>query len=676
MDGTSPLKQVGSLTVIPEVGHLSIVFALALALAQSVAPLLGAARRDLVLMKSADVFAIGQLTFIAIAFVALAWSFLSSDFSVRIVAENSHTAKPALYKLAGVWGNHEGSMLLWTLILALFGSCVALFGRDLPASLKARALSVQGMIGAAFLAFIEFTSNPFDRRVPAAAEGADLNPLLQDPGLAFHPPFLYLGYVGFSMAFSFAVAGLIEGRVDSAWARWVRPWVLAAWSFLTIGITLGSWWAYYELGWGGWWFWDPVENASFMPWLVGTALLHSALVVERRQTLVNWTILLSIVTFSLSLIGTFLVRSGVLTSVHAFAVDPARGVFILAILMAASGGAFAVYAWRAPSLAGGPTFSSLSRESALVLNNVFLTGAAATVFLGTFYPLVVDILGDDKISVGPPYFAMTFAPIMAPMLVAMSFGPLMKWRKDGVSLAASQLKGAALAALVAGAGVVFATHAVLSALGVALAAWLICGAVVAFLIRIRFGAAPLPESLRLAGALPRAAYGLFIGHAAMGVCVAGIVAMSSFASEDIRMLERGESLTVSGYVFSLEDVVEARGPNYDAERAIVAVSRNGKKVATLSTERRFYPVRQQQTTEAGIKSGLFLNLYAALGERNGSGWAIRAYVHPMASMIWLGAFGMALGGFISLSDRRFRLGARVRPKRAGLSVPGAAIPAE
>ena len=662
--------------MIPELGHLSVIFALALALAQAAIPQWGAHRRDLVLMKSGDAFALGQLAFIAIAFSTLVWSFLSSDFSVRIVAENSHTAKPTLYKFAGAWGNHEGSMLLWALILALFGSCVALFARDLPASLKARALGVQGMIGAAFLAFIELTSNPFDRLVPAPTEGADLNPLLQDPGLAFHPPFLYLGYVGFSMAFSFAVAGLLEGRVDAAWARWVRPWVLAAWCFLTIGITLGSWWAYYELGWGGWWFWDPVENASFMPWLVGTALLHSALVVERRQTLVNWTILLSIVTFSLSLIGTFLVRSGVLTSVHAFAVDPARGVFILAILMAASCGALAVYAWRAPSFAAGPTFSPVSREGALVLNNIFLVCAAATVFLGTFYPLIIDALGDDKISVGPPYYVMTFAPIMAPMLIAMSVGPLMKWRKDGLVFPLSRLRVALVAALVVGAGVILATRAVLSAFGLALAAWLVGGALIAFLHRVRIGKIPLADSVRLARALPGAAYGLLVGHAAMGVCVAGIVAMSAFASEDIRTLERGQSLTLSGYEIALDDVVEVKGPNYDAERAIISVSKGGQRVTTLASERRFYPVRQQQTTEAGIKSGLFVNIYVALGEQNGNAWVIRSYVHPMASMIWLGALGMAFAGFLSLSDRRFRLGARARPQRAAPPAVGAAVPAE
>jgi len=662
--------------VIPELGHLSVIFALVLALAQSILPLWGARRRDLVLMRSGDVFALGQLVFVGFAFSALVWSFLASDFSVRIVAENSHTAKPLLYKFAGAWGNHEGSMLLWTLILALFGSCVALFARDLPATLKARALGIQGMIGAAFLSFIELTSNPFDRLIPAPIEGADLNPLLQDPGLAFHPPFLYLGYVGFSMAFSFAVAGLLEGRVDSAWARWVRPWVLAAWCFLTIGITLGSWWAYYELGWGGWWFWDPVENASFMPWLVGTALLHSALVVERRQTLINWTILLGIVTFSLSLIGTFLVRSGVLTSVHAFAVDPARGVFILAILMAASCGALGVYAWRAPSLATGPTFAPVSREGALILNNIFLVCAAATVFLGTFYPLLVDALSDDKISVGPPYYKMTFAPIMAPMLIAMSVGPLMKWRKDALAFSLSRLAPVALVALVIAVGVVIATRAVLTAFGLALAAWLIGGAVIAFLLRIKIGAIPLADSFRLARALPGAAYGLLVGHAAMGVCVAGIVAMSAFSSEDIRTLERGQSLSLSGYEIALDDVVEVKGPNYDAERAIVSVKRNGRLVSTLASERRFYPVRQQQTTEAGIRSGLFVNIYIALGERRGDAWVIRTYVHPMASMIWLGALGMAFGGFLSLSDRRFRLGARAKTPRTASPAGGAAVPAE
>lgn len=653
----------------PELGFFAIILALMLSLMQAVVPLIGAHRRDATLMYAANSFAAGQLLFILFAFGALCYGFLTSDFSIKIVAENSHTAKPWLYKFAGTWGNHEGSMLLWVLILALFGWCVAQFGRDLPATLKARVLSVQGMIGAAFLSFIVFTSNPFARLHPAPLNGADLNPLLQDPGLAFHPPFLYLGYVGFSIAFSFSVAALIEGRVDSAWARWVRPWVLAAWCFLTIGIALGSWWAYYELGWGGWWFWDPVENASFMPWLVGTALLHSALVVERRQSMINWTILLGIITFSLSLIGTFLVRSGVLTSVHAFAVDPARGVFILAILLTASCGAFTLYAWRAASLETGPRFAPVSREGALVLNNIFLVCAAGVVFLGTFYPLIIDAIGDDKISVGPPYYNSTFGPIMAPMLIVMTIGPLLKWRKDSLSSMSSKLKIIGAICLVMMIAIAIIGKSILSAFGIALALWLILGAVFAFAQRARIGAVPLSQSWRLARALPGAAYGLLIAHASMGICVAGIVSMSSWASEDIRMMAQGESVTLSGYEITLEKITRNMGPNYDAERGTFSVRRGGRQIATLNSERRFYPVRQQQTTEAGIRSHPFVNIYVALGEPSGGKWAVRSYFHPLASMIWLGALGMALGGFVSLSDRRFRLGARVKMRPAAPSGP-------
>jgi cytochrome c-type biogenesis protein CcmF len=658
----------------PELGQISVILALMLALAQAVVPLSGAARGDRAWMRAGATLATGQLLFVVFAFAMLCYGFLNSDFSIRIIAENSHSLQPTLFKFAGAWGNHEGSMLLWVMILAIFGGSVAIFGNGLPATLKARVLAVQGMIGAAFLAFIVFTSNPFDRLNPAPLEGAELNPLLQDPGLAFHPPFLYLGYVGFSMAFSFSVAALLEGRVDAAWARWVRPWVLAAWCFLTVGIAMGSLWAYYELGWGGWWYWDPVENASFMPWLVGTALLHSALVVERRQSLVNWTILLGILTFSLSLIGTFLVRSGVLTSVHAFALDPARGVFILAILLAASMGALGLYAWRAPSLAAGPTFAPMSREGALVLNNIFLVCAAATVFLGTFYPLFIDAIGGDKISVGPPYFKMTFAPIMTPMLIAMSAGPIMKWRKDGFSSAASRLKFAALVSVTAFVLLAVATGAPLSAFGLAIAVWLAAGAAVILFQRVRIGAVPMAESLRLAMTLPGATAGLILGHASMGVCVAGIVAMSSWAKEEITMLAPGESLSLSGYEFRLDSVGPAAGPNFEAERAIFSLRRKSKEIGSLTSERRYYPARGSETTEAGIRSNPFVNLYVAIGDERGGRHVVRAYVHPLAGFIWLGALGMAGGGVLSLTDRRFRLGARAKVGARHSSA--AALPAE
>ena len=654
--------------MIPELGFFALILAFLLALAQSIVPLAGAAQRNVLLMRSASSLATGQVLFIIFAFAILCWSFMNSDFSVAAVAQHSHTSQPILYKFAAAWGHHEGSMLLWVLILALFGWCVAAFGKDLPLSLKARVLSVQGMIGTAFLGFLIFTSNPFARLSPAPLEGAELNPLLQDPGLAFHPPFLYLGYVGFSMAFSFSVAALIEGQVDAAWARWVRPWVLAAWCFLTIGIALGSWWAYYELGWGGWWYWDPVENASFMPWLVGTALLHSALVVERRQTMVNWTILLGIIAFVLSLIGTFLVRSGVLTSVHAFALDPARGVFILAILIVASLGAFTLYALRARSLTTGPTFALVSREGALVLNNIFLISAAGTVFLGTFYPLLVEVFGDDKISVGPPFFNRTFAPIMVPMLLAMTIGPLLKWRKDQARAALSKVTYIGLASLLAVIIAAVFFRQILSAIGLGLALWLVLGAGLAYITKIRLGAVPLRNSLALAQALPRAAYGLLIAHGAMGICVAGIVSMSSWAKEDISVLAPGQSAAINGYEITLTKVERLRGPNYEIERGTIEVTNKDRAITTLYPERRFYPVRQQMTSEAGIRTHPLLNIYVVLGDASGQGWVVRSYYHPLASMIWLGALGMAFGGFVSLSDRRFRLGARVKPGRSPIKI--------
>jgi len=565
-------------------------------------------------------------------------------------------------------------MLLWVLILALFGAAVAVFGDNLPDRLQARVLGVHGMIGLGFLLFIVATSNPFARLLNPPADGNGLNPILQDPGLAVHPPFLYLGYVGFSMAFSFSVAALIDGRVDASWARWVRPWVLAAWCFLTIGITLGSAWAYYTLGWGGWWFWDPVENASFMPWLAGTALLHSALVVERRGALMSWTILLGILTFSLSLIGTFLVRSGVLTSVHSFAQDPARGAFILALILVASGGSLTLYAIRAPSLKQGAPFALVSRESSLTLNNALLVTACATVFIGTFYPLVIDMLGNDKISVGPPYYNMTFVPIMVPLLLAMPVGAILRWKRDELREALRRLKLPAYASLVL-AGVLLAItlgrHAFV-AFFMALAAWLVLGSLAALLSRIRFGTASLETSLRLVRTTPLAFYGLILAHAGMGVAVCGITGMTAWASEKIELLRPGESLQLSGYDVRLRSVGEVAGPNYDAERAIFDVSRNGRAVTQLKSERRFYPVRQQQTTAAGIRTNLMSNLYVSLGDANGKGaWAVRFYYHPFMPLVWIGALTMAFGGFVSLADRRLRVGA---PQRSFQSL--AAVPAE
>ena len=658
----------------PEVGYFALLLALFVSVTQSAMPFVAARRRDLAVAAFVDQAALAQFMFIVIAFASLTYAFVTSDFSVEVVTANSHTAKPLLYKISGVWGNHEGSMLLWVLILSLFGAAVAIFGRNLPDRLRINVLGVQGMVGCGFLAFITLTSNPFARLAQAPSDGNGLNPILQDPGLAIHPPFLYLGYVGFSMAFSFAVAALIDGKVDACWARWVRPWVLAAWCFLTIGITLGSAWAYYTLGWGGWWFWDPVENASFMPWIAGTALLHSALVVERRNALVSWTILLAILTFSLSLVGTFLVRSGVLTSVHAFALDPARGVFILGLILLATGGALTLYALRAPHLKSGAPFAPISRESGLIVNNVLLSAAAATVFLGTFYPLIVDMMGSDKISVGPPYYNRTFVPIMIPVLLVMVIGPMLKWKRDNILAAIGRLKYPAVASGLTAILVLVLTlgRNAFAAVFFAVAVWLVAGSLAALAYRTRLGAVPLAMTLRLARTTPRAFYGLVIAHAGMGIAVAGITGMTSWATEKIDMLRPGQSLELSGYNLRLRSVGEVAGPNYDAERGIFDVTRNDRFVGQMFSERRFYPVRQQQTTAAGIRTNLISNLYVAIGEPDGKGaWAVRFYYHPFMPWVWIGALTMALGGFVSLSDRRLRVGVPQRiPRRA------AAVPAE
>jgi cytochrome c-type biogenesis protein CcmF len=658
--------------MIAEIGYYALILALFISLAQSVVPFAAINRSAVSIIGFVCQAALCQLLFIAFAFACLTHAFVTSDFSVEIVAANSHTLKPLLYKFAGVWSNHEGSMLLWVLILALFGAAVALFGTNIPDRLRASVLGVHGLIGLGFLTFIVFTSNPFARLANPPADGNGLNPILQDPGLAIHPPFLYLGYVGFSMAFSFSVAALIEGKVDACWARWVRPWVLAAWCFLTIGITLGSAWAYYTLGWGGWWFWDPVENASFMPWLAGTALLHSALVVERRNSLVSWTILLGILTFSLSLIGTFLVRSGVLTSVHSFAVDPARGVFILVLIIVSTGGALLLYAIRMPNLRQAPPFSPISRESGLVLNNVFLSVAAATVFLGTFYPLIVEMFSDDKISVGPPYFNRTFVPIMLLLLLVMAVGPMLKWKRDNVLAALKRLRPAAYACLLV-LVVVLASSVGRSAFAgmfMAVAAWLVFGSFTVLATRIRLGSAPLATTLRLAGNTPRAFYGLVIAHAGMGLAVAGITGMTAWATEKIDMLRPGQSLELSGYEVRLRSVGNAAGPNYDAERGIFDISRAGRPFAQLTSERRFFPVRQQQTTAAGIRTNLISNLYVVLGDPDGKGaWAVRFYYHPLIPLLWIGTLAMAFGGFVSLSDRRLRVGAPQRAARRLIAVP-------
>jgi cytochrome c-type biogenesis protein CcmF len=667
--------------VIPELGHYALVLALFVACVQAGPPLIGAATRNAAWMNVAGPAAIAQMLLVLVAYGALTWAHVVSDFSVQNVVQNSHSLKPMLYKVSGVWGNHEGSMVLWIVMLTLFGAAVAVFGRNLPPTLKARVLAVQGLIGIGFLLFILTTSNPFIRVIPAPLDGNDLNPLLQDPGLAFHPPFLYAGYVGFSMAFSFAVAALIEGRVDPAWARWVRPWTLAAWSTLTMGIALGSWWAYYELGWGGWWYWDPVENASFMPWLAGTALLHSAIVVEKRDALKSWTILLAIVTFSLSLMGTFLVRSGILTSVHAFAVDPARGAFILVLLAIATGGSLLLYSLRAPALKGGGLFAPVSREGALVLNNLLLSTATATVFIGTLYPLFLDILKMGKVSVGPPFFNATFVPIAIPLVAAMVVGPFLSWKRADLGAALTRLWVAGVVVVVCVAVTAYLTAGggpLLALVGVALAAWAIVGSLVEFAERIRLFRIPLADSWTRAVHLPRSAWGMTIAHTFMGVSIAGMTATSAWQTESIDAMRPGDSASLSGYVFHFDSVGPVAGENYKADRAVFTVTKDGQPVATLTPERRSYPVTRMTTTESAIHTTIFSDLYVALGDptQNGAAWIVRIYHHPLVPWIWIGGVGMMLGGLVSLTDRRFRIGAPERRSAAKTGVSAPAQPAE
>jgi cytochrome c-type biogenesis protein CcmF len=659
-------RRRGESVLIVELGHYALILALVVAALQASLPLVGAARRDARLMAVADTTAPVQFLLVAFSFAALANAYVSSDFSVLNVAQNSHTAKPLLYKITGVWGNHEGSMLLWVLILTLFGAAVSVFGRNLPPSLRARVLAVQGMVGVGFFLFILLTSNPFLRLFPVPANGRGMNPILQDPGLAIHPPFLYLGYVGFSVSFAFAVAALIEGRVDAAWARWVRPWTLAAWCALTCGIALGSWWAYYELGWGGFWAWDPVENASFMPWLAGTALLHSAIVVEKRDALKSWTILLAIITFSLSLIGTFLVRSGVLTSVHAFAVDPARGAFILVLLGVTIGGALTLYAWRAPTLKAGGLFAPISREGALLLNNLLLAAGAATVFLGTLYPLFLDVLTGERVSVGPPFFNATFVPLMVPLLIALGIGPLLTWKRADLWGVVSRLKFTLAFTI----GVVLLIVALdepdtaKTAFGMGLAAWLAGTALAEWAGRVRLFRGGPGETWRLVRNLPRSTHGMTIAHFGVAVVVVGLTG-SLWRQERIEIAHPGETLTIAGYAFHLDRVARIEGPNYTADRAVFTVTRNGKRVAVMQPEKRFYAVQQSAVSNTAIRTDGLADLYAAMGDPDGKGgWTVRLYFNPLVPWIWFGALIMALGGLASLSDRRFRIGVARRPAEA------------
>jgi cytochrome c-type biogenesis protein CcmF len=654
--------------MIAETGHYALVLALGLALIQGIVPIVGVRMRDGVLAATAQPLALAQLGFVAVSFAALTACYVASDFSVFNVFENSHSAMPLLYKFTSVWGNHEGSMLLWVLILSVFGAMVATLGRNLPASLRANALAVQAWIAAAFYLFILVSSNPFLRLANAPAEGRDLNPLLQDIGLAIHPPFLYLGYVGFSISFSFAIAALIEGRIDAAWARYVRPWVLAAWIFMTLGIAMGSYWAYYELGWGGWWFWDPVENASLMPWIAGTALLHSALVMEKRDALKVWTILLAILCFSLSLIGTFLVRSGVLTSVHSFATDPTRGVFILAILVFFIGGALALYAWRAPTLRQGGIFAPISREGALVFNNLFLTTACATVFIGTLYPLALEALTGEKISVGAPFFNATFAPLAIPLLVAVPFGPLLSWKR-GDLLGAAQRLMAALAVAAIGVTAVFAIDRggpVIAPFVVGLSLFVMTGALVDLAERVQLIRQPWRSSLRRAAGLPRSAFGTVFAHFGLGILLLGVVCESFYGAERIATMKPQEAISIRGYDLSFDGLVSRQGPNYRELIAKYTVRRDGAAIGTLEPSKRSFTTRGNSTTEAALLTRGVSQLYLSIGDPNPDGSiSVRIYHKPLVLLIWLGALVMAFGGLLSLSDRRLRVGA---PKPARKSV--------
>jgi cytochrome c-type biogenesis protein CcmF len=653
--------------MIPELGQFALLLALALALVQGTLPILGAARRQPALVALARPAAQGQFLFVAFAFGCLAWSFYANDFTVLNVATNSNSKLPTAYRIAATWGSHEGSLLLWVLMLTVWMLAVSVFSGKLPEDMVARILGVMGLVSVGFLSFLLFTSNPFERLLPAAADGRDLNPLLQDPGMVFHPPMLYMGYVGFSVAFAFAIAALLDGRLDASWARWSRPWTTAAWIFLTLGIALGSFWAYYELGWGGWWFWDPVENASFMPWLIGTALIHSLAVTEKRGAFRSWTVLLAILAFSLSLLGTFLVRSGVLTSVHAFATDPRRGVFILAFLAVVIGGSLALYAWRADKVPPGARFELFSRESMLLANSVLLLVACGAVMIGTLYPLFLDALGLGKISVGPPYFDSVFAPLMAPAILLAGLGPLVAWRKGDGAQAARRLRWAAIAALLGALflPLAFGRWGVLTSLGLLLGLWIIGGSLTSLFVRKSSGAKVTSAFL-----------GMLLAHAGIGVFVLAVTLVKSYEVERDVRLEPGQSATLGDYAFRFEGVRDVTGPNYAAARGAVTVSKDGATVARLAPEKRVYQVQRNPMTEAAIDYGATRHLYVSLGDDVGGGaWTLRVQVKPFIGWIWGGCVLMALGGLLAASDRRYRAGSRERDGgRAGAAeatvVPG------
>jgi len=663
--------------MVPEIGQFALILALLLALTQATLPLLGAARGNRSWIALAVPAGQAQFIFVAIAFCCLGYSFITNDFSVLNVATNSNSQLPLHYRLAATWGSHEGSLLLWTFMLGLWTVAVSLFSRHLPDDMVARVLGVMGVISVGFLLFMLLTSNPFARLFPAAPDGRDLNPLLQDPAMVAHPPMLYMGYVGFSVAFAFAISALISGRLDATWARWSRPWTTVAWMFLTVGIALGSWWAYYELGWGGWWFWDPVENASFMPWLVGTALIHSLAVTEKRGGFKSWTVLLAIAAFSLSLLGTFLVRSGVLTSVHAFATDPKRGIFILAFLAFVIGGSLLLYAWRARQVGLGGKFELVSRESLLLSNNVLLVVAAGSVLLGTLYPLIIDALGMGKLSVGPPYFNSVFVPLMVPAVFLMGIGPIARWKKASLPELAVRLRWAFLASMVTALilPLILGHWKPLASLGLMLALWIVTTGVLNIWERVKTTSGQLSVWQKLI-MQTRSYYGMQLAHIGVAVFIVGVTIVTAYQLEqDVRM-DVGDTVNAGGYSFRFNGITRIAGPNYEAARAEIEVSRNGNVINKMYPEKRSYTASGNVMTETAIDSGLFRDLYISLGEAvSGGAWSVRVYYKPFVSWIWGGAVLMAMGGGLALSDRRYALAARKQREAmaAAKAVPASAL---
>ena len=640
--------------MFPEIGHFALILALCMALFQAVLPLWGAATNNHQLMAVAKSATQGHLLFMTISFAALTYAFIVHDFSVAYVANNSNSALPLIYRISAVWGAHEGSLLLWGYILVIWTYAVLIFSKNLPREVVARVVAVLGLISIGFLLFMLFTSNPFERVIPAPVDGRDLNPLLQDPGLAIHPPMLYLGYVGFAVPFAFAIAAMMGGRLDAAWARWSRPWTNLAWVFLTLGITLGSWWAYYELGWGGWWFWDPVENASFMPWLVGTALIHSLAATEKRNTFKAWTVLLAIVAFSLSLLGTFLVRSGVLTSVHAFATDPTRGVYILIFLVLVVGGSLTLYAFRAPKIKSTGEFQMFSRETALLLNNVLLVVACASILLGTLYPLLLDALGMGKISVGPPYFNSVFVPLTAPLAVLIGIGVFLRWKKDEPIRIFNKLKTAAGLSVVAGVllSLTLPEFKIAAMIGLVLAVWVVVSSAFHFYSRLSKNKTLL-QALK---EIPNGFYGMTIAHIGVSVFIVGITLTSLYSQEKDVRLEPGQKYQLAEYEFEFRGVEQNQGANYVANEGLVIVSKGGKIIQQMKPQKRIYRVQKMPMTEAAIDAGISRDLFVALGERldDKGAWSVRLYVKPFIRWIWVGAVIMSLGGLLAVADRRYR----------------------